>query len=105
MNLAQKQIGEGGLGEHRIAKLTEYGVPSHMHGAIIRYVEEGIPPGDFLSAVINNDLKEACARADNTNKHNLHTFVMWFYNQAPMYCWGRANAVRDWCKPLEDDDE
>ena len=104
MNKAQKLVGRGKLPLEARQKMVEYGVPSHMHGGMVRYVEEGIPPGDFLTAVINNDLKEACARADSKNKVNLPAFVMWFYNQAPSGCWGYENAVRDWCRPLPDDD-
>lgn len=103
MNKAQSVIGRGNLSQKAKDKLTEYGVPEHMHGGVIRYVEEGIPPGDFLTAVINNDLKGACVRADDKNKHALFSFIMWFYNQAPGGCWGYSGAVDYWCKPIEED--
>lgn len=103
MNRAQQTIGRGNLSEQAIQKLQEYDVPLHMHGYLIRYVEEGVPPGHFLSAVINNDLREACSRADSKNKTRLHAFVMWLYNWAPQGCWGYADAVHDWCKPIEED--
>ena len=103
MNRAQQLIGRGNLPQRARDKLNEYGVPPHMHSGIIMYVEEGVPPGDFLSAVINNDLREACGRADDHNIRRLHTFVMWFYNQAPNGCWGYKNAVRDWCRPLPEE--
>jgi len=79
-------------------KMTEYGIPGYMHGGIVRYYENGIPPGDFLSAVINNDLKEACGRADGTNIDALKAYVMWFYNCAPMGTWGYANATEDYIR-------
>ena len=100
MNRAQQMIGKGNLSQKAKDKLYEYGVPSYMHGAVVRYMEEGIPPGSFLSAVINNDLREACSRADDTNKLALHSYVMWFYNWAPVGTWGHPDAVRDWCQPL-----
>jgi hypothetical protein len=100
MNKAQKMVGKGNLHSEPRMKLIEYGVPSHMHEGIVRYVEQGIVPGDFLQAVINNDLKRACMFADDHNKDRLHCFVMWFYNQAPSGCWGHENAVRDWCRPI-----
>ena len=32
--------------------------------SIRRYIEDGVPPGDFLSAFLSNNLKESFARAD-----------------------------------------
>ena len=46
-------------------------IPDHMHGAVIRYVEDGIEPGGFLEAVLCNDLKGAVMRADAINKARL----------------------------------
>lgn len=39
--------------------------------------------GDFLRAVLDNDLFEAFARADHKNEPALHNIVMWLYNEAP----------------------
>lgn len=78
------------------ASLVELGIPAYMHGGIIRFYEEGIPPGDFLQAVINNDLREACARADDTNVRLLFNYVKWFYNHAPSGTWGYPGAVEEY---------
>ena len=64
--------------------------------AIRRYIEHGIPPGDFLQAVICNDLKEACGRADEENLENLPAYVAYFYNNAPGGCWGSKGRMQDW---------
>ena len=77
-------------------KMHEYGIPERMHGGIIRYYEAGIPPGDFLTAVIDNDLKEAVNRADATNILALKPYVVWFFNQAPYGSWGFAGATKKW---------
>ena len=86
-------------------KMDEYGIPEYMQGGIIRYYENGLSPGHFLTAVINNDLKEACARADETNKYCLHKYVMWFYNQAPMGSWGHEDATRNWIKRFHEESD
>ena len=86
------------LTEKQILKMSEYGIPDYMHGGIIRYYENGISPGSFLTAVINNDLKEAAVRADGTNKHCLYKYIMWFYNQAPSGSWGHASAAEQWLR-------
>jgi len=84
------------LSAEKKAKMFEYGIPDYMHGGIIRFYENGIPPGDFLTAVIDNDLKEAVNRADSTNVDALKAYVMWFYNQAPGGSWGFAGATEKW---------
>ena len=78
-------------------KMDEYGIPERMHGAIIRYYERGIPPGDFLSAVIDNDLFRAVAYGDSENIHTLRSYVLWFFNQAPGGTAGFKGATKKWC--------
>ena len=92
------------LSDHQIAAMTDHGIPSYMHNGITLYYEHGIEPGSFLTAVINNDLKEAVGRADDTNRHCLYNYMMWFYNEAPSGSWGYANAVSDWQKQLKNED-
>lgn len=70
--------------------------PTHVVGGVRRYIEHAIPPGSFLTAVICNDLKEACGRADDENQRNLCEIVKWFYNEAPHDCWGSEDAMRTW---------
>jgi len=84
------------LNEGAKAALYALGIPNYMHESIIGYYEEGWTPGDFLSAVINNDLKEAVGRADGTNINCLKNYVMWFYNNAPSGTWGYTGAVKDY---------
>ena len=84
------------LQKAKIAKMAEYGIPERMQGAIIRYYERGLPPGDFLAAVIQNDLKEAVGRADDENVRLLKEYVMWFYNWAPAGSWGSLRNYVDW---------
>ena len=69
-----------------------------MMGAIQRYIDQGINPGHFLSAVIDNDLKEAVGRADDENLENLPAFVAYFYNEAPSSCWGSKEIRQAWVK-------
>ena len=73
-----------------------FSIPERMGDAILRYVREHIQPGDFLSAVICNDLKEACGRADDENLQNLPAYVAWFYNCAPIQCWGSYEQMKEW---------
>jgi len=95
------------LDERQKAKMSECGIPEYMQGGIVRYYENGLQPGHFLSAVIDNDLKEAVSRADDVNVNCLKNYVMWFYNYAPSGSWGSAGAVDRWLENFvkEKDDE
>lgn len=71
-------------------------IPIYMLEAIKRYIEYGKKPGDFLTALISNDLKEAVGRADDHNVLNLKAFVAYFYNHAPSECWGSKEKMINW---------
>ena len=59
-----------------------YYIPERMMGGILRYVNHHIMPGDFLCAIIKNDLTDTIARADEENMENIPAFVNYFYNKA-----------------------
>jgi hypothetical protein len=61
-----------------------------------RYVQNRIEPGDFLMAVLCNDLKEACGRADSRNRRRIFEYVSWLWNEAPSTCWGSPAKVAAW---------
>lgn len=83
------------------------GVPEYMLEGLNRWVEHGrhAPPGSFLSAVISNDLRRAVEKADDHNRFALPAYVTWFYNYAPIACWGSPLALKTWpgLKHLEED--
>lgn len=68
-----------------------------MRGGVRRYIEEGIPPGHFLTAVLCNDLREACGRADHTNRRLLWEYVALLYRSAPAGSWGSPEKFVAWC--------
>ena len=71
-------------------------LPAHIQGGAKRYIEHGVKPGDFLTAVICNDLKESFGRADETNIERMFDIVDFFYNEAPGLCWGSEKKVQKW---------
>ena len=71
-------------------------IPIRMIGGLVRYIEDGVVPGDFWMAILQNDLKEACAMADEENKYLIYDFVYVLYNYAPSDCWGSPERVRKW---------
>lgn len=71
-------------------------IPGHMHEGLKAYVMKGLPPGGFLTAVLSNDLKEACGKADSINRHAIFQWVQFLHNDAPALCWGSPDRVEAW---------
>ena len=71
-------------------------IPDHTRGAIDRYVKYRLPPGGFLTAVLQNRLFDAVARADKEHLAALGSIVQFIYNEVPSDAWGSDAAVRSW---------
>ena len=71
-------------------------IPEHMMDAIDRYVDHGINPGGFLTAVICNDLAGAFQAADHINKPIIEEYMWYFWNDTPSPCWGSEAKMRVW---------
>ena len=71
-------------------------IPEHCREGLIRYVAHGLPPGNFLLAVLSNDLREAFACADRENSAAMGAWVGFLYNHCPGLCWGSPEKVKDW---------
>jgi len=71
-------------------------IPERMMDGIRLYIDRGIEPGSFLTAIICNDLREAVGRADDENIGNIPAFVSYFYNEAPSPCWGSPERMDAW---------
>ncbi len=77
-------------------KLTASGIPAHMQGGYIRYLLHGIPPGDFLRAVLSNDFRWACILADEKNADALYAHGHFLICCAPVAAWGSPETVTAW---------
>lgn len=90
-------IGHLENGDLSLARLAaETGATWAVQGALLRYIRDGSPVGGFLTALLSNDLKETCARADWENRPAIPALVLWLYNEAPASCWGSPAAVEAW---------
>ena len=86
-------------------KFRDFYIPDRMMESIKRYIEHGIKPGDFLSAIISNDLREAVGRADDENIKNIPAYVSYFYMEAPASCWGSFKNMQNWIKKRKNKEE
>jgi len=73
-------------------------IPMETLASLHRYAEHGIPTGDFLQAVLSNDLHESFVRADVGNAAVLPQIVRFCYNVLPSDSWGSREKVADWLR-------
>ena len=74
-------------------------LPERMRPGILRYLNDGVIPGSFLKAVLENDLVGALGAADDTNRALIWHYTNMLYNAFPargLGCWGSPEAVQDW---------
>ncbi len=73
-------------------------IPDYMIGGIQRFIKQGVIPGGFLSAVLENNMKEAYVFADENNISNFPAYMNFLYNEVPSECWGSPEKVKAWSK-------
>ncbi len=71
-------------------------LPEHCRAGIKRYIEKGLIPGDFLQAVISNNLVRATGLADSINRERILDYASFLYNEAPKSSWGSKEKMLAW---------
>lgn len=71
-------------------------IPDHMAAALEAWISKGELPGQFLQALLCNDLKETISRGDAENVASLKAYIGYLYNEAPGACWGSPEKVQAW---------
>lgn len=82
--------------DHLFVAAAECGLPEGSRLAIINYIVCGTKVGDFLAAVITNDLKAAWNYADYQNRQKIGQWVQFMYDQVPAACWGDTESLVAW---------
>lgn len=78
--------------------LIDRDIPLRMHGGLIRWIMHGVQPGHFLTAILQNDLRESINRADHENRDLLVAYIKFLYNDAPSNCWGSKEKMEAWAQ-------
>lgn len=81
-------------------KFYEDKVPDHLLEGLIAWGKKQHPVGNFLTAVLSNDLWEAVARADDDSMRSLRHIVMFIHNELPNGCHGSKQIVAEWIKEI-----
>lgn len=95
---AHNKVKEGRKMNYKVDSYQEQGyyIPERMLPGLIRWIEDGVLPGDFLTAVLENKLSEALGKADQENRDNIFAYVLYLYNVTPFDCWGSVEKVKAW---------
>ena len=73
-------------------------IPYSTRDTIVRYIDAGLPPGSFVTAVLSNDLVKSVGAADEDNLLALTDIAKFVYNELPVEAWGNQNKVNAWIK-------
>jgi hypothetical protein len=71
-------------------------VPPATMEQLQAYMIDRREPGDFVVAVLANDLKDAFGRADESNTRAMAAIVSFVYNHMPVHCQGSREKVKQW---------
>lgn len=74
----------------------QLGLPEYCWAGIQAYVLTGRPVGDFLTALLRNDLKAACMHADGYNQRVLFQWGSFLYRWMPGGAWMSEDNIREW---------
>lgn len=74
-------------------------VPEGLRQGLRFYLDEHVPAGHFLTAIFENDLREALGRADIPSRCGMFDIVSYLHNFAPAPAWGGKRQVELWLTP------
>lgn len=89
------------MSNYKLKSDEYYPIRDDWFGALERYLNHGIMPGSFMTAILENNLVEACERADMDNSHNLKNIVGYVYHHLPSHSWGSREKVQSYLQSLE----
>lgn len=79
--------------------------PTVVVGSLKMYRDYGAPPGSFVKAILENNLRKAVGRADCANLEALPHIVAWVYSYMPRDAWGSPEKVKAWLKHKDEERE
>lgn len=78
-------------------------IPEHLRGGLTRYLNNHIKPGDFLTAVLTNNLMGAFKTGDEKSLASIKDIIAYLYWEVGMDCYGTQEKFNSWIvKGLEE---
>ncbi len=75
--------------------------PDTIKAALNAYAHDHREAGGFVMSVLENNLREAVARADHINTALLPCIVSYANMRMPHGSWGSPEAVKEWLTPAD----
>jgi len=96
----------------RVLNFDHLGIPTEYEkvsqgviNSLMLYLEQGIPTGGFLRAVLENNLMLASALADDYNHLTLSNIALFIYYYFPLDSYGSVKKVDKWLNQFRVIDE
>lgn len=70
--------------------------PPLVRQAIDKWATQAQKPGDFVCALLQNDLLGAYQRADPWSTKNMAAIVAYLWNEVPSDAWGSVERFEAW---------
>ena len=84
-----------------IQELYSKSIPESTLESLEAYRVDHRPTGDFLEAVLSNDLMGAMGRADNYNVKAMFDICRYVYNELPFSSHGSSKNYQEWIRNKE----
>jgi len=80
-----------------MAEIDYSGLPCECcKGTLQRYIDDGIPTGDSMLAILVGDLFGAVGRLDSNHWSVLKDTLRWLHNEPPHIVYGSREIVAEW---------
>lgn len=73
-----------------------------LQAELSAYIDRRQVPGDFLIAVLANDLRAALGAASEVEQASLPALVSWLRERAPRGSWGSVGLVDSWLRGADE---
>lgn len=64
--------------------------------ALDRWAKDGIPPGGFLTACLQDKFIDAVCKADEENLRDIEEIARYIFSELPASCWGTREKMMAW---------
>lgn len=89
--------------EEHISLNPDLKIRDDIKESLDAWANNGFMPGDFLKAVLENDLMKAMGLADSYNRATMFQICSYIYNKLPGPCHGSREIMNDWAERFEEE--
>ena len=80
-------------------------IPEAVKKGIDMFVNHGVRPGSFVTAVLENDLMRAWGQADLESRREMDSILRYVWYEIPSGSWGSPDRVEAWIQKVREGEE